>query len=167
MMAEKARLFGDDLGGLGKILASPVPEGAEGVRAEGSRLRRRSAGSKVRSAIVRPRQRSKSTGRTTDLRRMLLSTTEPRSSRRARTTTIWGIGMAMTDAGCRRTRRNWRGQNLLGKIIAEAQRHPASDDLMATEAPALSFEDVQSLVRTDEPAHRRVATLPRASTSRG
>ena len=116
MMAEKARLFGDDLV-LGKILASPYPKAQKefGRKVRGYDDAR---WTKVRSAIVL-RGTLEKYRQNDDLRRMLLSTTEP-FVEASPYDTIWGIGMAMTDAGVEDPR-NWRGQNLLGKIITEAR----------------------------------------------
>ena len=88
MMAEKARLFGDDLV-LGKILASPYPkaqkEFGERFAATTTPAGRRSAPPSCSAA------RSKSTGRTTTSA-ACCSARPSRSSRRARTTPSGGSG---------------------------------------------------------------------------
>jgi ribA/ribD-fused uncharacterized protein len=116
MMAEKARLFGDELV-LGKILASPYPRAQKefGRKVRGYDDARWSAARYevvLRGTIEKYRQ-------SPELLALLLATTEifveasPEDE-------IWGIGMGEEDAGIEDPA-NWRGLNLLGKAITQAR----------------------------------------------
>ena len=116
MMAEKARLFGDEEVRQ-KILASPYP------RAQ------KEFGRKVRGYIdetwtavrydVVLRATVEKYKQNPRLLKKLLSTTET-FVEASPEDDIWGIGMLMTEQGVEDPA-NWKGTNLLGKAITEAR----------------------------------------------
>jgi ribA/ribD-fused uncharacterized protein len=118
MMAEKAKLFGDEEVRT-KILASPYPKAQKefGRKVRGfDKVRWDEAAYKivVEGSIHKYLQNSK-------LQKLLLATTEtfveasPEDS-------IWGIGMLLTEEGVEDPK-NWRGTNLLGRAITEARTY--------------------------------------------
>lgn len=117
MMAEKARLFGDNTI-LGQILSSSDP-------ATQKRLGRSVAGFKnslwdeikysvvFRGNLEKYRQNSK-------LQKLLLGTGDDVFVEASPTDKVWGIGMRQTDPGIEDPE-NWKGQNLLGKVITQVR----------------------------------------------
>ncbi|NVE94531.1 NADAR family protein [Altererythrobacter lutimaris] len=113
MMAEKARLFGDDEA-LGKILEAtdPAVQKAWGRKVKGFDQEK---WEKARSEIVYRGSRAKFTTHR-DLLQMLLDTEGTSLAEASPVDTIWGIGLA-ADAKDASDRSKWLGQNLLGEIL--------------------------------------------------
>jgi len=116
MMAEKARLFGDELVRW-KILATPYPRAQKefGRKVRGYDDARWSAvryGIVLLGVVEKCRQNK-------ELAECLLATTETYVEASPHDG-VWGIGMSMTDKGVEDPK-NWHGENLLGRAITEAR----------------------------------------------
>ena len=117
MMAGKARLF-DDPDGLAAVLAarSPAAAKAAGRRVRGFDDRRWDA---HRYDLVVAGNLAKF-GQHADLRDFLLGTGERVLVEASPYDRIWGVGMAVTNAGVRRPSA-WRGRNLLGFALMDVR----------------------------------------------
>lgn len=119
MMAEKARVFGDDAA-VPAILAARSPGAAKA-------LGRKVTGfdgavwEQVRSAIVRAGNIEKF-GQNPPLRDWLLATGDTVLVEASPRDRIWGIGMAASNPDAGRVAA-WRGENLLGFALMEAREH--------------------------------------------
>jgi ribA/ribD-fused uncharacterized protein len=118
MMAEKARLFGDD-GTLARILAARTPADAKQLGREVQNyVDDRWAGVRL-EAVVRGNV-AKFTAHA-DLQAFLLGTGERILVEAAPRDTVWGIGLGAANPRARNPR-EWRGQNLLGFALTEVRR---------------------------------------------
>lgn len=117
MMAEKARLFGDDEM-RAAILAAPTPAAAKAL---GRQVRgfTDEAWTAHRSAFVVAGNVAKF-DQNPDLARVLLATGDAVLVEAAPRDRIWGIGMGASNPDARDPRK-WRGQNLLGFALMEAR----------------------------------------------
>jgi ribA/ribD-fused uncharacterized protein len=127
MMAEKARLFGDEEV-RAKILASPYPKAQ---KAFGRKVRgyNDAAWSAVRYSIVLAGTLEKYK-QNAELRALLLDTGDAVFVEASPSDAIWGIGLP-EDSPDATNPSKWRGQNLLGKAITEVRgliRHAEEDD---------------------------------------
>jgi ribA/ribD-fused uncharacterized protein len=118
MMAEKARLFGDD-DAVEQILAAPHPGEAKrlgrGVRGyDDARW-----GAARAEAVVRGNVHK--FGRDPALRAHLLGTGDAILVEASPRDAIWGIGLGAANPAARDPR-TWRGRNLLGFALVEARR---------------------------------------------
>jgi len=117
MMAEKARLFGDDEA-LGKILAAPSPRAAKSLgRAVSGFSEDRWA--RARYGIVVAGNLAKFSQHD-DLRSFLASTAGRILVEASPADRVWGIGLAEDDQRARAPSR-WRGKNLLGFALMEVR----------------------------------------------
>lgn len=126
IMAQKAKLFGDELS-CRKIMAAKEPD-------ECKRLGRQVAGyddavwKEHRGPILRAALRAKFT-QNDELRRRLLSTGGTRLAEASPHDKIFGIGLSAEDAVYVRPEQ-WQGQNLLGKALAEIREELKSSPEM-------------------------------------
>ncbi|MFV3129115.1 NADAR family protein [Niveispirillum sp. KHB5.9] len=125
MMAEKARLFGDEQA-LAKIMAAghPRDQKAAGRRVAGFT---EEAWNAVRLAIVQRGNRAKFTTHG-DLLALLLETDGTELVEASPLDTIWGVGLAADDPAIL-DRANWRGLNLLGTVLTQLR-----DQLLSEQA---------------------------------
>jgi ribA/ribD-fused uncharacterized protein len=117
MMAEKARLFGDD-DALRRVLAAGNPGAAKAVGRE-VRGFDGDAWTAARWEIV-VRGNEARFGQTPDLRTCLASTGDRVLVEASPVDRIWGIGLAENDAAAENPEL-WRGLNLLGFALMEAR----------------------------------------------
>lgn len=117
MMAEKARLFGDEAMRVA-ILAAPGPGGAKklGRKVKGFE---EAAWVRERSGIV-TRGNVAKFGQHEALKRYLLDTGDRVLVEASPSDTIWGIGLSADQDGARDPSR-WRGANLLGFALMAAR----------------------------------------------
>lgn len=119
MMAQKARVFGDEQA-LEEIMASsnPAEQKAIGRRVKG--FDRRQWDSISRDVVMRA-----SLAKFTDnpkLRAQLLRTEGTLLVEASPTDVIWGIGLDERDPRCH-DQREWRGTNWLGQVLTDLREH--------------------------------------------
>lgn len=117
MMAEKARLFGDDTT-LAQILAAPHPGAAKALGRQVQDFDDTIWAEQRFDIVVRGNQAK--LGQNEALQSYLLHTNEKILVEASPTDTIWGIGLAEVD---RRVYdpRQWRGSNLLGFALMQVR----------------------------------------------
>lgn len=117
MMAEKARVFGDEEA-VARVLAATSPADAKAIGRE-VRAYDDATWSRVRSEAV-VRGNLGKFGENDDLRAFLLGTGSRVIVEASPDDRIWGIGIGATDPDARAPAR-WRGQNLLGFALMEVR----------------------------------------------
>jgi ribA/ribD-fused uncharacterized protein len=117
MMAEKARLFGDD-DALTRILASPSPGAAKAL----GRQVRNFAADKWDAACfdIVARGNEAKFGQNEELRTYLLNTGDKVLVEASPVDRIWGVGLAADDPHIENPKR-WSGANLLGFALMKAR----------------------------------------------
>lgn len=126
MMAEKARLFGDDKT-LAKILAASTPREQKRLGREVQNFKEKLWKKKRFEIVVRGNVAKFQ--QNVGLRRKLLATTGKEMVEASSSDTIWGIGLRESDDRIL-FKGNWRGQNLLGKALDKARAIISNEMLM-------------------------------------
>lgn len=118
MMAEKARLFGDDKT-LAKILKAKYPRAVKELGREVTPFSP-SKWDRVSPRVVYEGNLFKF-GQNAGLRRLLMATGDKTIVEASPDDTLWGIGMYMSDPRATQPRK-WLGKNLLGKALMKVRK---------------------------------------------
>ncbi len=118
MMAEKARLFGDDEA-LARVLAAKSPAEAKAIGREVHGYVDATWAAQREAAVVRGNVAKFDAS--DDLREFLFFTGERILVEAAPRDTVWGIGLGRDNPAAQDPSR-WRGKNLLGFALIEARR---------------------------------------------